>query len=49
MSIKTNKNYKNKQFNERAVMATLTASGLDYEFTATSDSSILELDKILAS
>jgi hypothetical protein len=30
-------------------MAALTASGLDYEFSTTSDSKILELDKILAS
>ncbi len=30
-------------------MATLTASGLDYELMTTSDAQILELDKILAS
>lgn len=43
----TNKNNKKQNNNERAVMATLTASGLDYELSATSDSKILELDKIL--
>lgn len=49
MSINDKQKLQKTKFIERAVMATLTASGLDYELSATTDSKILELDKILAS